>query len=255
MGSNPIPGVHSSKEMMIMAKPAKESGKEAKEPAKEGPKPEKKREAFAVTAAKPMMRGGKEIKGIVRLAGRDLKGEVPLDRALARIKGIGERMASMLSRAAYSELGLPNDAVIGELSDEQMRKLEEMMANPQKHGIPLWMLNRRRDIETGSDKHLIGTDLTFTVKQDIEREKETGTWIGYRHNYGQKVRGQHTRTTGRKGMTVGVIRKAILAKTAAAAAPAAGGAAPAAGAPAAAAPAAAPAAKTAAKPAAAPAKK
>lgn len=178
-----------------MAKPAKESGKEAKEPAKEAQKPEKKKEAFAATAAKPMMRGGMEIKGIVRLAGRDLKGEVPVDRALARIKGVGERMASVLSSAAYSELGLPNDAVIGELSDEQMRKLEEMMANPQKHGVPLWMLNRRKDIELGTDRHVIGTDLTFTVKQDIEREKDMGTWIGYRHNYGQKVRGQHTRTT------------------------------------------------------------
>lgn len=222
-----------------MAKPVKEPAKVEKKPAGAG-----------AAAAKPATRGGKEIRGIVRLAGRDLKGEIPLGRALSKIKGVGERMAGVLSNAAYTELNLPRDAVVGELSDEQVRRLEEMVGNPQKRGVPMWMLNRRKDIETGADKHLIATDLTFAVKQDIEREKETGTWKGYRHNYGQKVRGQHTRTTGRKGMTVGVIRKAVLAKTAAAgaAAPAAGGAAPAAGA-------AAPAAAAAAPKPAAPAKK
>ncbi len=221
----------------------------AEKPEKATKKPEQpagKPSGGFVAQSKPVLKAGKEVRGIVRLAGKDLKGETKLDRAISQIKGVGERLSRILAVAALVELKLPKDAVIGELTEEQLETLEEMMKNPMKHGVPVWMLNRRRDLETGLDKHFIGTDLMFVVKQDIEREKDAGSWIGYRHNYGQKVRGQHTRTTGRKGMTVGVLRKSVLAKQGAAA-PVAGAAAGA-GAPAAAAPkgAAAPAAKAAA---------
>lgn len=198
-------------------------------PEKSGKKPEthagKPSGAPAPPAPKPMAAPEKEIRGIVRLAGKDLQGEMKVGRAISRIKGMGERMSKIIAVSAIAEMRLTKDAVIGELTEEQLTRLEEIMKSPVKHGAPLWMLNRRKDIETGEDKHLIATDLIFAVKQDIEREKIAGSWIGYRHNYGQKVRGQHTRTTGRKGMTVGVMRKSILAKQGAAAAPAAAGAA------------------------------
>ena len=59
------------------------------------------------------------------------------------------------------------------------------------------------------------------MKQDIEREKELYTWRGFRHIYAKKVRGQHTRTSGRRGITMGVAKKTVMAaRTAAAAAPA-----------------------------------
>ncbi len=69
------------------------------------------------------------------------------------------------------------------------------------------MLNRRRDIESGKDKHLVATDLTFQTRQDVQRHKDTRDWVGWRHLIGQKVRGQRTRNTGRTGMSVGVLRK------------------------------------------------
>jgi len=42
---------------------------------------------------------------------------------------------------------------------------------------------------------------------DIERLIKIKAYRGVRHAKGYKVRGQRTRSTGRKGMTVGVIRK------------------------------------------------
>ncbi|GAG60554.1 unnamed protein product, partial [marine sediment metagenome] len=48
-----------------------------------------------------------------------------------------------------------------------------------------------------------------TVKRDIERMRRLRSWKGYRHGFGLKVRGQRTRSTGRKGLVVGVIRKKI----------------------------------------------
>ena len=180
---------------------------------------------------------GKEVKGIVRLAGRDLNGGLRLKRALTSIKGIGINLGDVVAAIAYKHLGLSDQTLVGELSEEEIEKLEHLMYNLNQHGVPIRMFNRQKDIFTGNDTHVISTDLTYIVKQDIDHERDAYTWKGYRHTYGQKVRGQRTRSTGRTGMTVGVLRKAILAKAggavtaqtgaaaqAAGAAPAAGGA-------------------------------
>ena len=78
--------------------------------------------------------------------------------------------------------------------------------------------------------HLLTSDIPFTLRNDIERERITASWRGYRHLNGLKVRGQRTRTTGRKGGAVGVAKGGLAApaKKATGAAPAATGAAPAA---------------------------
>ncbi|MBI3255174.1 MAG: 30S ribosomal protein S13, partial [Nitrosarchaeum sp.] len=76
--------------------------------------------------------------------------------------------------------------------------------------------------------HLLTSDIPFTLRNDIERERTTNSWRGYRHMYGLKVRGQCTRTTGRKGGAVGVAKAGKPAPAQAAATPAAATATPAA---------------------------
>jgi len=51
---------------------------------------------------------------------------------------------------------------------------------------------------------MITSDLDFAASNDVEREKLVMSWRGYRHMFGLRVRGQCTRTTGRKGGAVGV---------------------------------------------------
>ena len=180
---------------------------------------------------------GKEVRGIVRLAGCDLRGSLPIRRAITSVKGIGINLGKVVSEIACQQLGMNDTTMIGELSEQEVDKLEHIMRNPTEFGVPVRMLNRQKDIFSGNDIHLIGSDLTYMVKLDIDHDKDSYSWKGYRHSYGQKVRGQRTRSTGRTGMTVGVLRKAVLAK-AGAGAPTAGaaqaasapGAAPAAGA-------------------------
>jgi small subunit ribosomal protein S13 len=155
---------------------------------------------------------GVEIRGIVRMAGRDLKGQWTVPRSLKTIRGIGINLGQLISDVALKQLKITPKAMIGELDEGQMKKLEEILAHPDKFGVPKFMLNRQREFITNETHHLISTDLGYAVKQDVDHEKESYTWRGYRHAYGQKVRGQHTRSTGRSGMTVGVIRKAIIAK-------------------------------------------
>lgn len=161
---------------------------------------------------------GKEVRGIVRLAGFDLKGTLPIRRAVVAIRGIGMNLGSVISKIAYKELGANEKTMIGELSEQDVEKLENIMRNPLDYGVPARMLNRQKDLLTGKDMHYIGSDLAYAVKQDIDHEKDIYSWRGYRHTYGQKVRGQRTRSTGRTGMTVGVIRKSVVGKAGEAAA-------------------------------------
>lgn len=145
-----------------------------------------------------------EFRHIVRVAGKDLPGSRKVVQALAEIKGVGLSLAQSVVNA----LNIDSRLRLGQLSEDKVREIEELLKDPGRHGLPSWILNRRKDLETGADLHLIGADLEFQVKSDITREKSMGTWRGVRHALGLKVRGQRTRTTGRKGRTVGVKKAA-----------------------------------------------
>ena len=176
-----------------------------------------------VTARERLMVEAKDaekagLKGIVHLVGQDVSGKMKLTPALKQVKGVGIRLAPIFTTAVSKSLGIPEDTFVGKLSDEQIEKIESIIKSPEKHGVPGWLLNRQKDLETGTDRHMIGDDLTFSMKQDIEHEKDLYTWRGYSHIYRKKVRGQGTRTSGRRGMSMGVAKKSILAARAGAAA-------------------------------------
>ncbi|PIO02635.1 30S ribosomal protein S13 [Candidatus Micrarchaeota archaeon CG_4_10_14_0_2_um_filter_55_9] len=153
-------------------------------------------------------KAGKDYKGIVRIFGQDVKGSDPLKRGLQRVKGIGSNLAASLTRAIERESSINGNELCGNLSDQQIEEIEEILKNPVKHEVKPFVLNRLADPEKGSARHVLGTDLRFATRQDIMEMRETRSWKGFRHATGQKVRGQHTRTTGRSGMSVGVLKKA-----------------------------------------------
>jgi small subunit ribosomal protein S13 len=146
-----------------------------------------------------------EFKHIVRIAGKDLSGERQIQLALSDLKGASVNYARAV---AYVAKVNPFEK-LGNLTKEQIELLEKILKNPSEHGIPSWMLNRRKDYETGKDLHLIGTDVTVSVRSDIGRERRIRSRRGIRHELGLPVRGQRTRTTGRKGLVVGVKRKEV----------------------------------------------
>lgn len=146
---------------------------------------------------------------IIRIAGRDVDGSLILERALNEVKGIGTTMAHAIVHVAEKQFGIAGSSTIGSLSEAQLSQLEGVIKEPSTHGIPHYLLNRRKDFETGRDVHFVGNDLVFAVGQDIKREQTLKTWRGFRHQYNQKVRGQHTRSTGRTGVTVGVMKRTV----------------------------------------------
>ncbi|MCW4035938.1 MAG: 30S ribosomal protein S13 [Candidatus Bathyarchaeota archaeon] len=147
----------------------------------------------------------REFNYIVRLHGSNLDGTKLIPYALCDIKGVGIRVA----RAIVKNLGLDPFERLGVLSDADIRKLEEILENPASRGIPVWMLNRRKDMYTGEDVHLLTSDLTLREKEDIDLMRETRSWKGERHARGLKVRGQKTKTTARKGRSIGVSRRVV----------------------------------------------
>jgi len=168
-----------------------------------------------------------EYRHIVRIVGNDIPGAKKAIVGLTQIKGIGYSFAT----AILDTLKINTNTNIGFLSEANVESIEKLITNPIAGNFPAWFLNRRKDIETGVNMHLLTSDIPFTLRNDIERERITNSWRGYRHMYGLKVRGQCTRTTGRKGGAVGVAKAGKAAPAAAAAAaPAAGAATPAAGA-------------------------
>jgi small subunit ribosomal protein S13 len=140
---------------------------------------------------------------IIRVLETDIDGSLPLIYGLAEVKGLGYTFSLAITRI----LGLDPNTRIGYLSDEDVRKIEALVKNPSSYGLPSWMFNRRKDYASGKDLHLVGAELIYYVKEDIEREKRVRSWRGVRHALGLKVRGQRTRTTGRLGVTVGVRKK------------------------------------------------
>lgn len=141
-----------------------------------------------------------DYRHIVRIVGKDIPGDKKLSVGLTHIKGVGYNFAN----AIIGALGLNPNSNIGFLTESQVESIEKTLKDPTTVKFPSWLLNRRKDVETGATTHLITSDVAFTVRNDIEREKLSNSWRGFRHTYGLKVRGQRTRTTGRKGASVGV---------------------------------------------------
>lgn len=158
-----------------------------------------------------------EYRHIVRIVGNDIHGEKKMLIGLTQIKGIGY----MFANAILDSLKINANSNIGDLTDTQVEAIEKVILDPKAASFPTWFLNRQKDVETGKDMHLITSDIEFTIRNDIERERITNSWRGYRHMFGLKVRGQRTRTTGRKGGAVGVAKggKVMPQKSGAPAAP------------------------------------
>ena len=143
-----------------------------------------------------------ELKHLVRIMNTDLQGSQRVQYALTGIPGIGRRTAKLIAKGAEVD----PDAVLGYLPDEDVIKLDAAIGKFETM-VPAWMLNRQKDPLTGEDKHLLGMDIILTFREDINNLKKVRAYRGLRHERGLKVRGQRTKSTGRRGSTVGVSRK------------------------------------------------
>ena len=86
-------------------------------------------------------------------------------------------------------------------------RLVTILQNPIQYKIPKYFLNRQKDAKDGKYQQLLSNALDNKMREDLEKLKKIRAHRGLRHYWGLRVRGQHTKTTGRKGKTVGVSKK------------------------------------------------
>jgi small subunit ribosomal protein S13 len=143
-----------------------------------------------------------EIKYFVRVENTDLDGTKSVQIALTGLAGIGMHTSRTIAKLADVDAR----KTFGLLDEEGVDRIREVVAD-YKARVPTWMLNRQKDVYTGEAKQLLGTDLRMAIDDDINRMRKIRCYRGIRHETGQKVRGQRTKSTGRTGSTVGVRRK------------------------------------------------
>jgi len=146
-------------------------------------------------------------EALVRILGTDIPGKASVYAGLTRIKGLSWSM----SNSVVLSLGLDKKRKISSLSPKEIESITAFVKSPK---VPEWMLNRRKDFETGVSKHLLTTDLDYARESDIRMMKKIKSYKGWRHAFGQPVRGQRTKSHFRHGSSVGVA-KSKEAKTAA----------------------------------------
>ena len=169
-------------------------------------KAEEKEEPKAPKGPKKLEGVKEDFRYIVRMANTDLDGTRSVAYSLTAIPGVGIRVSEAVADLA----GVSKTERLGNLSEEQTDKIEATFGNLGE-AFPHWTVNRPKDWETGLDLHAVGADVEIRRRDDINRMKMIRSYKGVRHETGQKVRGQRTRSNGRTGLTVGVTKKAALA--------------------------------------------
>merc|ERR1711993_86455 len=144
-----------------------------------------------------------QFQHILRVMNTNIDGKTKIMYAMTSIKGVGRRFSNICLKKA--DIDMTKRA--GELSDEEVERLVTIMQNPRQYKILDYFLNRQKDIKDGKYSQVLANSLDNKLREDLERLKKIKAHRGLRHYWGLRVRGQHTKTTGRKGGTVGVSKK------------------------------------------------
>jgi small subunit ribosomal protein S13 len=130
------------------------------------------------------------VKSMPRVAGVDIPEKKKLEFSLRYIYGIGPTNV----RAVLEKAKVSGDLRVNALSAEELGRVQKVMEEMKVEG-----------------------DLRKEIAQNITRLREIGSYRGMRHAKGLPSRGQRTRTNARtkrgKRMTIGALKKEVLAKT------------------------------------------
>jgi len=133
----------------------------------------------------------KEEASLVRILGKDIRGDKKVLAGLTKITGISWAFANAICK----KLNLDEKMRIQEIPKDKIKKIEEFIENPD---VPTFLKNRQKDFDSGENKHLSGEDLRLRKEFDIKRLRKTKSYKGVRHSAGLPVRGQRTRSNFRK---------------------------------------------------------
>ncbi len=123
-----------------------------------------------------------------RIAGIDIPEKKRVDIGLTYVYGLGRANVKTI----LAQTGVNPSTRVNDLSAEELSKIQKVI-----------------------DAIKVEGDLRKEIGQSITRLKEIGSYRGTRHSRGLPVRGQRTRTNARtkrgKRMTIGALKKEVLA--------------------------------------------
>ncbi len=131
-----------------------------------------------------------EVK-LIRILGKDLRGDKKIFSGLINIRGISWAFANALCK----KLKLDKNKKVQDLDEKDMKKLEEFVKSPE---VPGFLKNRQKDFESGEDQHISGADLKLRKDFDLKRLRKIKSYKGVRHAAGLPVRGQRTKSNFRR---------------------------------------------------------
>lgn len=129
----------------------------------------------------------------MRVSGVIIPDEKRIDIALTYLYGVGRSNV----RAILEKANIDGAKRANSLTEDEIKEITNIL-----------------------DKYKVEGDLRAEVNGNIRRQKEIGSYIGMRHSKGLPVRGQRTRSNARtkrgKRMTIGAVKKEVVAKVEAA---------------------------------------
>lgn len=165
-------------------------------------KPKKAKEEDKKEKVKKHKDHGEDFKYIVRISNTDVDGEKSVIYGLTMVKGIGLHLAAFV----VDKSGVDRNKKVGDLKDGEIEKLQETI-DSITDTAPVWMLNHRKEYDTGNDIHLVGPEIDMRLRDEINIMKKIRSYRGIRHERGLAVRGQRTRANKRSGLSLGVSKK------------------------------------------------
>jgi small subunit ribosomal protein S13 len=147
---------------------------------------------------------GADFKQIVRISNRDVPGYMTIADGLTLVYGIGKRSSKIIEEIFFEKSGKVITKV-GHLSDEDVLKIEDIIVNLDKY-VPAWLLNRPKERDGGQAQYIMA-DLKLVERKELQRLGKIKSYRGLRLQWGLRVRGQKTKSTGRRHGTIGVNKK------------------------------------------------
>ena len=183
------------KEVEETVEPAAEVKEVTEKPAEKAKPADAKPEKGKDKKEKKKVEHDDDFQYIVRLSNTDIDGEKKIVYGLTTIKGLGVHLATMIADNAK----IDRNKKVGTLSEKEIEKLQSEI-DKISEVAPTWMLNHRKDYETGKDIHLIGAEIDLNLRDQINILKKIRSYRGIRHERNLPVRGQRTRANNRTGL-------------------------------------------------------
>eukprot|EP00179_Madagascaria_erythrocladioides_P020423 CAMPEP_0198337926 /NCGR_PEP_ID=MMETSP1450-20131203/31532_1 /TAXON_ID=753684 ORGANISM="Madagascaria erythrocladiodes, Strain CCMP3234" /NCGR_SAMPLE_ID=MMETSP1450 /ASSEMBLY_ACC=CAM_ASM_001115 /LENGTH=158 /DNA_ID=CAMNT_0044042773 /DNA_START=28 /DNA_END=504 /DNA_ORIENTATION=+ len=152
------------------------------------------------TTASGIVLADDSFQHILRVLNTNVDGRVKVPYALTKIRGIGRRFAYLVCKKADVDC----NKRAGQLTQAEVDRILTIIAHPRQFKVPQFFLNRQKDFKDGRYTQAVSNQLDQKLRDDFERLKKIRAHRGLRHYWGLKVRGQHTKTSGRRGKTIGV---------------------------------------------------